>query len=63
MSNQLKILLLSLIAVVFTSCADAFAAAGYLLGLMIEWTLILAGIGIALWIVVLIIMWIASWFK
>lgn len=62
-SKYQKIGVLILVASVCSSCADAFAAAGYLLGIVLEWSLIISGVGFAIYLLILLIMWIISWFK
>ena len=63
MSKYLKFAVLVLVTSVFCSCANTLAAAGYLLGVIIEWSVILFGIGIAIILVIMLIGWIISWFK
>ena len=63
MSKYLKLAVLVLVTSVFCSCANTLAAAGYLLGVILEWSLILFGIGIAIILVIMLIGWIISWFK
>jgi hypothetical protein len=63
MSKYLKFAVLVLITSVFCSCANTLAAAGYLVGVILEWSLILFGIGIAIILVIMLIGWIISWFK
>ena len=63
MSKYLKFAVLVLVTSVFCSCANTLAAAGYLLGVILEWSLILFGIGIAIVLVIMLIRWIMSWFK
>lgn len=45
------------------SCAGMFARAGYIIGSLIEVSLVLAGISLAIYVVILIIMYIISLFK
>lgn len=63
MSKYLKFAVLVLVTSVFCSCANTLAAARYLLGVILEWSLILFGIGIAIILVIMLIGWIISWFK
>lgn len=62
-SKYLKLGVLILVASVCSSCAEAFAAAGYLIGIFLEWSLILLGIGFAIYLLILLIVWIFSLFK
>ena len=55
MSKYLKLAVLVLVTSVFCSCANTLAAAGYLLGVILEWSLILFGIGIAIILVIMLI--------
>ena len=45
------------------ACANTLAAAGFLLGVIIEWSLILFGAGLAIFLIIMLIGWIISWFK
>jgi hypothetical protein len=63
MSKYLKFTVLVLVTSLFCSCANTLAAAGYLLGVILEWSLILFGIGIAIVLLIMLIGWIISWFK
>lgn len=63
MSKYLKFAVLILVTSVFGSCANTLAAAGFLLGVIIEWSLILFGAGLAIFLIIMLIGWIISWFK
>lgn len=63
MSKYLNFAVLILVTSVFCSCANTLAAAGFLLGVIIEWSLILFGVGVAIFLIIMLIGWIISWFK
>lgn len=52
-----------LVLLCLPSCAGMFARAGYIIGSLIEVSLVLAGISLAIYVVILIIMYIISLFK
>ena len=46
-----------------TSCAGTFARIGYVIGKLVEWSLILSGIAGIIYILLIIIVWIIEKFK
>jgi hypothetical protein len=58
--TKIRLFIFVLIGITFSSCAETMASIGYFIGCVFEVFLVLLGVGLAIWIIVLIIAWLFS---